>query len=695
MSWLSEIAGKAEDLLNRVDQSAATALQNKNKSRSKSHLNEISSDSSYSSRPYSTPLRPSSSTSSSYASVSERKPSYSQSSPYTPKRKSVSDDEKLLEFLNASDSLPTPSRKQKPKVSSSPEKRHFQNSKSQSVPNVQNISEANDIPFSKSETVIDFCDASSSKIVPEQIQGSEISNKNEPSTLISKIVSDTATNSIVKSFIVSEDVPQIESLSKKAETELKRIEKSEVLSPPISGSEKVIRELREREKDLMAAIEAKDSQLAILKIRLQEADQELKLKRNVVKEMEAENEKMIKEHAQSAAFQNKTVEVLQEQLQQTEIELNKTKDSLLQNQNEHMQKMGKMEEEHRHLVESYSSLQKKWTELNERTKDLTSQLKQSSGNFEALQQEYNDYKQKAQRILQSKEKLITSLKDGNLDADSFEKSEAASALLNAEVEGIRQERDLLRDELRRANELVATYRAEVQDLEKVSQNDAVAFEESCQNLKDQLDIEKTAKEELQLLNTQFKEELQILRDELTRSKSSFQSRIQDREIEIEKLRRQLTAKSLSSVSQDELESRLHALTENLIQKQTLVEALSTEKNSLILQRERLEQQLNEALNYGLQQHAYVGINNNETERKSKSVFLENPFDSALTRRVKRVYGSIDSFSIRLGVFFRRYPITRVFVIIYMLLLHFWVMIVLLTYEPEIHNANSYEILKKQ
>ncbi|GBN97222.1 Golgin subfamily A member 5 [Araneus ventricosus] len=157
---------------------------------------------------------------------------------------------------------------------------------------------------------------------------------------------------------------------------------------------------------------------------------------------------------------------------------------------------------------------------------------------------------------------------------------------------------------------------------------------------------------------------------------------------------ELTAKSLSSVSQDELESRLHALTENLIQKQTLVEALSTEKNSLLLQRERLEQQLNEALNYGMQQHAYVGINNNESERKSKAVFLENPFDSALTRRVKRVYGSIDSFSIRLGVFFRRYPITRVFVIIYMLLLHFWVMIVLLTYEPEVHNAN-YEVSKNQ
>lgn len=43
-----------------------------------------------------------------------------------------------------------------------------------------------------------------------------------------------------------------------------------------------------------------------------------------------------------------------------------------------------------------------------------------------------------------------------------------------------------------------------------------------------------------------------------------------------------------SPSQEELENRVHAITDNLIQKQTLIERLSTEKNSLSLQLERLE-----------------------------------------------------------------------------------------------------------
>jgi len=51
---------------------------------------------------------------------------------------------------------------------------------------------------------------------------------------------------------------------------------------------------------------------------------------------------------------------------------------------------------------------------------------------------------------------------------------------------------------------------------------------------------------------------------------------------------QLTTKTLNASSQEELENRLHSLTETLIQKQATIEALSTEKSSLGLQLERVE-----------------------------------------------------------------------------------------------------------
>ena len=70
-----------------------------------------------------------------------------------------------------------------------------------------------------------------------------------------------------------------------------------------------------------------------------------------------------------------------------------------------------------------------------------------------------------------------------------------------------------------------------------------------------------------------------------------------------------------------------------------------------------------------------------------SFLVESPFDGGMTRHVKRAYSTLDKFSVRLGVFLRRYPIARVFVIVYMCLLHLWVMIVLLTYTPEVHGPD--------
>ncbi|XP_054714265.1 golgin subfamily A member 5-like [Uloborus diversus] len=679
MSWFTEIAGKAEDLLNKVDQTAATALQNKTKTHSYSQNNLYypsagdrepghSSALSYSPsrRIPTSPPRPLGATKT-YVSAST-----------TPGKKPESDDEKLLRYLNCAEALPPPESKPRMKES------------------VNKV--ADDVPVSFVEEMVSI-DTEAIEQKPHQIpkkedKTSDIVTQQVADDGLQKPLVDTLDHAPSQDILPESNVPvsaddQDLQLAQKrahhAEAEMKRmVKKLDHWNSQISGNDKVVRELREREKDMAAAMDAKDSQLAILKVRLQEADQELYLKRSVIEELKAENERLIREHAESATLQNGTLGALQDQLQQVEAELNKAKDALQQSQNEHMQQRSKMEEEHRHLVDSYSSLQKKWNDMNERNKELVSQLKSANGNFDTLQQEYNDYKQKAQRILQSKEKLISSLKDGNYDLES---AESSSAVSNAEVEVVKQERDLLREELRRANELTDTYRSEIQELEKISQNELASAEQRCRLLKEQLEMEKVLKEELQGVNNQFKEEVQLLKEDLTRTKTTFQSRLQDREIEIEKLRRQLTAKSLSTVSQDELESRLHALTENLIQKQTVVEALSTEKNSLVLQLERMEQQLREAQNYGFHQHTYVGMNNNESDRKAKAVFLENPFDSALTRRVKRVYGSIDSLSIRLGVFFRRYPISRVFVFVYMLLLHFWVMVVLLTYEPEIHHSS--------
>lgn len=77
------------------------------------------------------------------------------------------------------------------------------------------------------------------------------------------------------------------------------------------------------------------------------------------------------------------------------------------------------------------------------------------------------------------------------------------------------------------------------------------------------------------------------------------------------------------------------------------------------------------------------INLNETDDvKSVSNFLRiNPFDSRMSRKVKRAYSNFDQLGIRFGAFLRRYPLARIFSIVYVCSLHLFVLLVLLQSTP--------------
>ncbi|WAR18271.1 GOGA5-like protein [Mya arenaria] len=202
----------------------------------------------------------------------------------------------------------------------------------------------------------------------------------------------------------------------------------------------------------------------------------------------------------------------------------------------------------------------------------------------------------------------------------------------------------------------------VQDLEAQIQQETETARDEITSLEESMAEEKRRREEAEQELLKHKKELQYAIEEINKQKTSFQSQIDDREKETERLRTQLSKKSASSQSEVELESRVRDLTESLIHKQTMVEALSTEKNSLGLQLERLQQQ-------------YQDVQASSVRSNTTVIPVHEEEEDQL----------ILTSHIRLGVFLRRYPIARVFVIVYMAVLHLWVTFVLLTYQPEIHG----------
>ncbi|XP_069807153.1 golgin subfamily A member 5 [Dendropsophus ebraccatus] len=713
MSWFADLAGRAEDLLNLVDQGAATAL-----SKSKDGYSTEGSNTDYypenpqeKSPTYGKPSfitsaadnikhqkatllagtanvksTPRTSTEVSH-STSASASSHRTASQFVRRKKSEPDDELLFDFLNSSEKahngvLESKRESNREAAPISPTGR----SNPQSVRPSETTAPKMQGDLNKSLSVQSAQEFKEPDTRSEEQTPSPVNtNGDQKSQELSNL---RLENQLLRSEVQSlnQEMAGLIQRSKQMQEELNearvRIEK---WNGDHSKSDRTTRELRAQVDDLTEAVAAKDSQLAVLKVRLQEADQLLSSRTEALEKLQSEKSRMLQDHNEGSSLHSQALQTVQERLREAEAAIKREQDGFKQMQSEFATRLSKMEAERQNLAESIIAAEKKHMEEKRRGDDLQQQLKATKAAAENVKQEMADYKQKATRILQSKEKLINSLKEGS-GIEGLD-SQTASSM---ELEEMRHERDLQREEIQKLLAQIQQLKTELQDLETQQVSEAESSREQLQDLQEQIADQRRAKQELEAELERQKQELQYTQEDLYRTKNTLQGRIRDREDEIQKLRNQLTNKALSSSSQGELENRLHQLTETLIQKQTMLESLSTEKNSLVYQLERLEHQLKSMQGSGGSGSTInmAAMDSADGARLRNVPVLFSDADTNVTGmygKVRKAASTIDKFSIRLGVFLRRYPIARLFIIIYMALLHLWVMIVLLTYTPEMHH----------
>ncbi|XP_047650935.1 golgin subfamily A member 5 isoform X3 [Phacochoerus africanus] len=681
MSWFADLAGKAEDLLNRVDQGAATALSRKentsnipySKNTDYPELHQQNADLTHQTGSKTTYIssaadnirnqkatilagtanvKAGSRTSGEASHPVENASVPRPSSQFVRRKKSEPDDELLFDFLNSSQKEPTGKveiKKERGKTPVFQSSRTGVNSVNTGVPTVKTVEEdpgsqgheaaTNSVSGHEGQE-----DSSKENISPNAACADHNPTPNDDgkSHELSNL---RLENQLLRNEVQSlnQEMASLLQRSKETQEELNkaraRVEKWNV---DHSKSDRITRELRAQVDDLTEAVAAKDSQLAVLKVRLQEADQLLSARTEALEALQNEKSRIMQDHSEGSSLQNQALQTLQERLHEADASLKREQESYKQMQSEFAARLNKMEVERLNLAEAVTLAERKYSDEKKRVDELQQQVKTLKSNVDSSKQELIDYKQKATRILQSKEKLINSLKEGS----GFEGLDSSTAN-SMELEELRHEKEMQREEIQKLMGQIHQLRSELQ-------------------------------------------EFHYMEEDLYRTKNTLQSRIKDREDEIQKLRNQLTNKTLSNSSQSELENRLHQLTETLIQKQTMLESLSTEKNSLVFQLERLEQQMNSASGSSSNGSSInmSGVDSGEGTRLRNVPVLFNDTETNLAGmygKVRKAASSIDQFSIRLGIFLRRYPIARVFVIIYMALLHLWVMIVLLTYTPEMHH----------
>ncbi|EFX88322.1 hypothetical protein DAPPUDRAFT_305656 [Daphnia pulex] len=349
---------------------------------------------------------------------------------------------------------------------------------------------------------------------------------------------------------------------------------------------------------------------------------------------------------------------------------------------EHMQAQLETEVKKRQSLEvetkvQFNQLEKERCILMGESQQYQHQLQTVKEELESTHQSFNEYKLRAQRILQDKDRLLQDIKE-HKTVESFQ---LPNELLMAELDQLQQERDLLREETAQSNSQLQQCRMEIAHLEARYEEEIRQIRELNNQAETRLLEERSKKELIENELRQLDEELRYVREDLSQQKVQSVGRIQQLETELNKVRNQLTSKqnNSSTPSQDEFEQRLRTLTETLVAKQAVLEAVQSERSSLLLQLERANKERS-------------GIPS-ETENSTR-VLLNITDDelakvtTGVSRRMRHAYSSLDSLNFRFGQALRRRPAARLVLFFYMVVLHFWVAFVLLTYTPEMHENHT-------
>ncbi|XP_075227561.1 golgin subfamily A member 5-like [Lycorma delicatula] len=627
MAWLSGITGKAEELLNKIDQNAALALK-KEKLHKKvitdENLTEVMTQGSDLRDPCMSSKQQQNTNSQSVLSSVVINTSFSQPLKSSPShqqsmvksnsnnklQKLQDNEEQLIEFLN--------------------------NSNSTVIVNDNEVSvKENDINYNGCIKDKDISNTESSKNVDN------IDSNNQDFALLDK------ENQMLKNEVrtVNNEMSLLLHRTKAAEKE----------------SEKLKQDLQESQSRISRL------QADLQGVRLQLASDDERLRN-----LQSENERLTT--SLSAQTESTT---------HANIEMSTAMEDLKQRLLDAQLKENTITTELTSLTDRLRISDEEKLRIDNIKKDLESQYQVMVQRLTETTTEFEQYRTRAQRTLSNKEQLIAELRKSSSDSSN-------DKLIEMELQQLREERGALNEECQQMSNRLEIISGELANaerkLESVKEEAAATQYKLQESLLQEQRRREVAEEDCRAQT----EELHSIREELSRQRTQLTSRLRERESELTRLRSQLTQRPASPPQVPaELEARLSALTSSLVQKQANVEVLASEKNALRLQLEKTEYKYREAIKL-LNQIQGRTINVNDTDDAKAQVpsfLIESPFDTGVTRRVKRAYSSLDAVGIRTSVFLRRYPLARILIMFYVVFLHLWVILVLFSYSPDSSTVN--------
>jgi len=405
---------------------------------------------------------------------------------------------------------------------------------------------------------------------------------------------------------------------------------------------------------------------------------------NKIKKLLAENKSLTSNNSE-ASTRIKQLENENFQLREfNKVSLNAVTKSSLQNTNNDLEK--KTEELDNKVLELKRDLKKAQTtnlEVTDINKTLQNKIYEIERQLEFSKEELIAYKSKAARILQSKERLIASLKKNTTEDLNNSAVLAEQKENDEEVMNLLKANHMLKDEIRNLQN-------DLKELDDKTAAKLKDLKDDRDNVNEKYLLSKHYEEEQRQEIIRLSDEKFHLNEDYSNYRRKQDEKINEKDTEIQKLNKQLSMKINFSPNEQELESRIRVLTEDILVKQHSINNLHCEKSSLQLQLERLQGQIQRLSNEPLRNQfsTYVDSKSNFYLTKSKSpLFQRKNFNY-------KVLNFIDQISITIGNFLKRVPIARIFFFSYMMLLHIWTCVIVFTYSPETHDDVFFKELKQ-
>ncbi|XP_055374983.1 golgin-84 [Condylostylus longicornis] len=362
-------------------------------------------------------------------------------------------------------------------------------------------------------------------------------------------------------------------------------------------------------------------------------------------------------------------------------ELNEFLESLTSEKNELSEKLKEALSTNDVYIKNISELESSLAKKRQDLYDVSEKLKNQTREAEQKSADLENYRKKAQSTLQMKDKIIEELKQGNISRiENFEPDE--NKIQQIDIENMKHDIVIKNNQILEFQQEIEESNSLIENLQKELKNKETEIENMRNVLMNNLKIEQEKSSNLEAEMKLLNHEISAIRQETNRQRQMHIAQLHEKEQQIIKLRKG-NADYQAVGDSNNVEARLQSLTQALFQKQTTLETITSEKNALKLQLEKVEDQLRHVINQGrLSNQQLIHVNDTDDAKAQFPILMrENPFDTRVTRRVKRAYSSLDSAGIRVGVFLRRYPLIRIAVLIYIAMVHLWVIFVLFSSTP--------------